>query len=253
MYRYLVGAALAFATTLFSVANAAPEQEHFFDSKGVKIRYWLEGEGEPVLLIHGYSANGSLNWRAPGIQQDLSKNYQVIMPDVRGHGRSAAPENGKHGVEVVHDMVRLLDYVGVDSAHVVGYSMGGMIAIKLATMFPERVRSVLVGGMGWIKADSEDALGFARSEGASDRFAPILREFGEFGTTEEEMQALSVPLRVIIGTDDPGQMRRVGIWKEIVPTLDVVYVDGATHAGCIFRPELKEGIREFIDLQARNN
>ena len=250
MYGYLVGAALAFATTLLSVAAHATE--HFFDSDGVKIRYWMEGEGEPVLLIHGYRATGGLNWRAPGIQQNLAEKYRVIMPDVRGHGKSEAPENGRHGVEVVHDMVRLLDHVGVDRAHVVGYSMGGMITIKLTTMFPERVRSALVGGMGWIKAGSEDALGFVRREAASDRFAPILRGFGEFGTTHEEMQAISVPLKVIVGTDDPGQMRRVGIWKEIVPSLSVFYVEGATHQGCVFRPELKEGIREFIDMQARN-
>ena len=111
----------------------------------------------------------------------------------------------------------------------------------------EQVRSALVGGMGWIQADSEDAKGFAQSDGALKRFAPILRSFGEFATTEKEMQALSMPIQVIVGTKDPGQMRRVGLWKEIVPPLDVVYVDGATHPGCIFRPEFKNGISAFIE------
>ena len=60
-----------------------------------------------------------------------------------------------------------------------------------------------------------------------------------------------MPLKVIVGTDDPGQMRRVEAWKAIVPDLDVLYVEGADHTGCVFRPELKEGIREFIDMQAR--
>ncbi len=252
MFRHFVGATLVFATTLFSVANAAPEQEHFFDSNGVKIRYWLEGEGEPVLLIHGYTTNGSLNWRAPGIQQDLSKNYQVIMPDVRNHGRSEQVPDGEHGVKVVEDMVRLLDHLNIESAHVAGYSMGGMIAIKMATMFPERVRSATVCGMGWVDADSEATRNFAQSE-TPGRLGPPLRGFGEFGTTQEEMMAISLPLKVIVGTDDPGQMRRVEAWKAIVPDLDVLYVEGADHTGCVFRPELKEGIREFIDLQARNN
>ncbi|MEK7793290.1 MAG: alpha/beta fold hydrolase [Candidatus Hydrogenedentota bacterium] len=94
---------------LLFVATAARAEEQFFDSDGVKIRYWIEGEGEPVLLIHGYTANGNLNWRAPGIQQALAEKYRVIMPDVRGHGLSDAPPEGQHGIHVVEDMVRLLD------------------------------------------------------------------------------------------------------------------------------------------------
>ena len=235
-------------TTSFS----APAEEHFFDSDGVQIRYWLEGEGEPVLLIHGYSATGSLNWRAPGIQQNLSQNYQVIMPDVRGHGKSGVSEDGKNGIAVVHDMIRLLDHVNVESAHVVGYSMGGMIAIKLTTMFPERVRSALVGGMGWVNADSEATRRFATSEATVPRLQAALRGFGDFGTTADEMTAITTPLQVIVGTADPGQLLRVDAWKTIVPTLDIVYVEGATHQGCVFRPELKNGIRAFIDRHAAN-
>jgi len=248
VYRNLVWVSLVFVGWLLSFRTHA--EEHFFDSDGVKIRYWMEGEGEPVLLIHGYTASGALNWGFPGILRNLAQEYRVIMPDVRGHGKSEAPEDGKHGVEVVRDMVRLLDHLGVERAHVVGYSMGGMITIKLATMHPERMRSALVGGMGWIPAGSEDAEGFSERDGASERFTPILRSFGEFATTKEEMQALSMPIQVIVGTKDPGQMRRVALWKEIVPSLDVVYVDGATHAQCIFRPELKNGISAFIGQHA---
>ncbi len=233
------------------IANAAPEQEHFFDSNGVKIRYWLEGEGEPVLLIHGYSTNGSLNWRAPGIQQDLSKSYQVIMPDVRNHGRSEQVPDGEHGVKVVEDMVRLLDHLNIESAYVAGYSMGGMITLKMTTMFPDRVRSALVCGMGWIEADTEETRGYAQNE-TTGRLGPPARGFGELATTKEEVQAITLPVKVIVGTDDSGQMRRVKAWKAIVPNLDVLYVEGADHSGCVFRPELKEGIREFIDMQASN-
>ena len=251
MKRLILAVSLLAVCLTAVVAYAVPEQVHFFDSDGVKIRYWLEGEGEPVLLIHGYSANGSLNWRAPGIQQELSKTYQVIMPDVRSHGGSEVVPDGQHGIKVVHDMIRLLDHLNIESAHVAGYSMGGMIAIKMATLFPERVRSATVCGMGWVDANSEATRNFAQSETAG-RLGPPLRGFGEFGTTREEMQAISLPLKVIVGTDDPGQMRRVDAWKAIVPDLDVLYVEGATHARCIFRPELKEGIRAFIDLQARS-
>lgn len=223
--------------------------EHFFDSDGVKIRYWQEGEGEPVLLIHGYTANGNLNWRAPGIEQMLAKKYMVLMPDVRGHGQSDAPPEGQHGIRVVNDMVRLLDHVGVEKAHVVGYSMGGMITIKLMTMYPERVRSAVVGGMGWLPAGSERAKSYATRTDDSPRLQASIRGFGDFATTAEAMKAISIPVKVIIGTDDD-LTEWVDMWKRLVPDLDVQYVDGATHMGCVFRPELKQGIKTFIDAHA---
>ncbi len=228
---------------------AATAEEKFFESEGVTIRYWDEGKGEPVLLIHGYTANGNLNWRGPGIQQALSEKYRVLMPDVRGHGRSDAPPEGQHGIHVVEDMARLLDHAGAERAHVVGYSMGGMIAIKFATVHPERVRSLLVGGMGWLPEDSESAKNYATSTAASERLQASLRGFGDFATSEAAMTAIAAPTRVIVGTNDDLK-RRVEQWKSIVPGLDVLYVEGATHQGCVFAPEFKNGILEFVAAHA---
>ena len=230
-------------------AFAAPEQEHFFDSDGVKIRYWDEGEGEAVLLIHGFSVTGTLNWRAPKIQQTLSETYRVIMPDVRNHGKSGDAPEGEHGVEVVNDMVRLLDHLGLESAHVVGYSMGGRIAIKMTTMYPERVRSALIGGMGWMDAQSEETRRFATS-GLTGRLGPPRRGYTELATTETEMKAITVPLQVIIGTEDGGR-HLVDQWQAIVPELDVVNVEGANHQSCVLAPEFKSGIQAFIAENAR--
>jgi len=223
--------------------------EQFFDSEGVKIRYWDEGKGEPVLLIHGYTANGNLNWRAPGIEQALAEKYRVIMPDVRGHGGSDAPPEGQHGIQVVEDMLRLLDHVNAKQAHVVGYSMGGMISIKFATMHPDRVRSLLIGGMGWLPEGSDSVKKFATDTAASPRLQASIRGFTEFGTSEAAMKAIAMPVKVIIGTDD-NLTHRVDLWKGIVPSLDVTYVPGATHQGCVFAPEFKQGILDFVSANA---
>lgn len=244
-----------FSTALIAIvlmlSFCASAEEHFFDSDGLKLRYWDEGEGEPILLVHGYTATGSLNWRINGIQQLLSKNFRVIMPDVRGHGKSEMPKDDKFGVASMMDQVRLLDHLGIDSAHVVGYSMGGMITIKMMTMYPERVRSAVVAGMGWIEAGSEDALSFLNRPPTDARLDACVRGFGEFGTSAEEMKAVGLPVKVIIGTEDPGQVRRVSDWKEFVPDLDVLYIEGATHQGCVFREELKEGISTFVTSHAK--
>lgn len=234
---------------LLATVAFAHAEEKFLDSGGVKIRYWEEGQGEPVLLIHGYTANGNLNWRGPGIQQALSEHFRVLMPDVRGHGRSDAPPEGQHGIHVVADMARLLDHVGAEKAHVVGYSMGGMIAIKFTTLHQDRVRSLLVGGMGWLPEDSESARNYPTSVADSPRLQASLRGFGDFATSEAAMKAIAVPTKVIVGTSDDLQ-RRVELWKSIVPSLDVLYVEGATHQGCVFRPEFKQGILDFTAAHA---
>ena len=240
-----------FVLTLLASFAAAPAfaGEEFLDSGGVKIRYLDEGKGETVLLIHGYTANGNLNWRAPGIEQALAEHYRVLMPDVRGHGGSDAPSEGQHGIHVVEDMVRLLDHAGAQQAHVVGYSMGGMIAIKLATVHPEHVRSLLVGGMGWLQEGSDSVKKFATDTASSPRLQASLRGFTEFGTTEAAMKGLTMPVKVIIGTNDD-LTRRVDLWKGIVPALDVTYVTGATHQGCVFTPELKQGILDFVSAHS---
>lgn len=225
--------------------GAAHAEQQTFDSAGCTIAYTIEGAGEPVLLIHGYTANGNLNWRGPGIAQALSQKYQVIVPDVRGHGRSDTPPEGQHGIKVVDDMVRLLDHVGAKQAHVVGYSMGGMISIKLATLHPERVRSLLVGGMGWLQEGTDTAKKYATDTAESERLQASLRGFGDFATSEAAMKALAMPIKVIVGTDD-NLSKWVDRWKVIVPALDVELVQGATHQGCVFRPELKQGILDFV-------
>ncbi len=235
---------------LFAVWPAAAEEE-FFDSEGVKIRYLDEGKGEAVLLIHGYTANGSLNWRGPGIEQALAEKYRVIMPDVRGHGRSDSAPEGQNGIHVVEDMVRLLDHCGEKQAHIAGYSMGGMISIKFATLHPERVRSLMIGGMGWLPEGSESVNKFATDTAESPRLQASLRGFTEFGTSEAAMKALAMPIKVIVGTND-NLTRRVDLWKGIVPSLDVLYVNGATHQGCVFAPEFKQGVLDFVAAHAGN-
>jgi pimeloyl-ACP methyl ester carboxylesterase len=82
-----------------STAVAAPQHGSFL-SNGVKIHYIVEGEGEPVLLIHGFSASAMMNWVLPGVFANLAKHYHVIALDNRGHGGSGKPhEVEKYGPE----------------------------------------------------------------------------------------------------------------------------------------------------------
>src|SRR5579863_3555872 len=136
---------LLLALVLLAFSATLKAEDQFFLSDGVKIRYIVEGEGEPVLLIHGFAANLQVQWG--GVIKDLAKDYKVVALDNRGHGRSGKPhEPEKYGIQMVEDAIRLLDHLNIDKAHVVGYSMGGFITNKLLTTHPERLITATLGG-----------------------------------------------------------------------------------------------------------
>jgi pimeloyl-ACP methyl ester carboxylesterase len=121
-----------------------------FDSNGVTIHYTVEGQGEPVLLLHGFAVNSQINWVAPGITQALARDYRVITLDSRGHGQSGKPHDArKYGKEMLQDVVRLLDHLRIAKAHVVGYSMGGYLTHQLMVAHPDRVLTATLAGAGW--------------------------------------------------------------------------------------------------------
>lgn len=153
------GAILCLTTFVLGTTGPAPAAENrYFDSDGVRLRYVVEGEGEPVLLIHGLGASIHLQWGGPGVLDELAKEYRVIAFDNRGHGRSGKPhDTEEYGDDMVADAVRMLDHLGIAQAHIVGYSMGAMITDKLLAEHPERFLTATLGGAGWVKANDDRA------------------------------------------------------------------------------------------------
>src|SRR5690242_19535896 len=126
--------AVVMALIIASVVSGFADE---FESDGVQIHYTVAGKGTPVVLIHGLYASAKTNWELPGIVADLAKSHTVIALDNRGHGQSDKPEKeGEYGVKMVEDVVRLLDHLHIEKAEVAGYSMGGMITMKLLTLHP---------------------------------------------------------------------------------------------------------------------
>ncbi|HMP08439.1 MAG TPA: alpha/beta fold hydrolase [Lacipirellulaceae bacterium] len=126
----------------------------WFDSAGVQIAYLEQGVGEPVVLLHGFSLSAAemwtrLPWAPTSVLAALAEEHRVIAPDLRGHGASDKPlDPGHYGVAMADDVIRLLDHLGVQRAHIVGYSMGATIAGELLVSHPERLLSVTFGGGG---------------------------------------------------------------------------------------------------------
>jgi pimeloyl-ACP methyl ester carboxylesterase len=112
------------------------------NANGIELYYEIHGEGEPLLLIMGLSLDSKSWFRTVPA---LSKHYKVIVFDNRGVGLSSKP-NTPYSIELMAEDARaVLDAAEVESAHVYGISMGGMIAQRLALKYPERIRSLILG------------------------------------------------------------------------------------------------------------
>lgn len=174
-----------------------------FSSNGIEIAYLDEGSGEPVLLIHGFASNVGTNWVDTGWVRTLTDaGYRAIAYDNRGHGRSAKLyDQEDYGAPVMaEDARRLLDHLGIERAHVMGYSMGARIAAFLALAHPGRVRSLVFGGLGINMVRGVAGTGpVARAleaESIDDVTNPTARTFRAFAEqTQSDLKALAACIR----------------------------------------------------------
>jgi pimeloyl-ACP methyl ester carboxylesterase len=121
------------------------------DSAGVPIHYELNGEGPPIVLVHGFITSLEANWRQTGwIDFLVAQGRTVVGMDCRGHGLSGKPHdpNAYDGNQMADDVLAVMDAIGLKRAALMGYSMGGKIAINLLARFPDRFTCVVVGGAG---------------------------------------------------------------------------------------------------------
>jgi pimeloyl-ACP methyl ester carboxylesterase len=115
--------------------------EQFVDINGVKKCYEIEGEGDPIVLVHGFGGKKE-DW--VGQFGPLSEKFKVIRFDNRGAGKSAR-RNGPYTMEVFADDIKgLMDYLEIEKAHVIGWSLGGMIVQNFALKYPECINKIIM-------------------------------------------------------------------------------------------------------------
>ena len=151
---------LAVASCAFSAFAQSTEGD--FDSNGVKIHYATEGQGEPVVLIHGWMADSTMWGRDAKGNTKLSPlpGFELIALDCRGHGKSDKPhDSSKYGTEIAEDVIRLLDHLNIKKAHLLGYSMGAEIAGYIAVKHPDRVISVIYADQAPIITGTQTSAG----------------------------------------------------------------------------------------------
>lgn len=108
----------------------------------IEMFYETDGSGEPLLLLHG-GGGCHEDWVHAGHDQFL-REYTIIAPDARGHGRSTNPQKNITHRQCALDTLALLDHLGINRCKAIGLSMGGNILLHMATMRPDRIESMVV-------------------------------------------------------------------------------------------------------------
>ena len=228
--------------------------------------------GEPILLIHGFASNHTVNWVNTGWVQTLTADgRRVIALDNRGHGRSAKPYRPEqyHTERMAEDALRLLDHVGVERADIMGYSMGARITAFLAAAAPERARSALLGGLGihlveggGLPTSIAEAMEAPSLDAVSGAMPRMFRRFAEMtggdlaalaacirgsrqSATPEQIARIMAPVLVSVGTKDdiagdPHALVR------LLPNGRALEIPGRDHNLAVGDKVHKAGVLEFL-------
>jgi len=167
----------------------------YANNQGVRIYYEVEGKGPPMVLAYGLTGGLSC-WRAIGIVDLLKNDFQLILFDARGHGRSDKPhEPAAYGLQMTDDVVAVLEDVGISGVHYVGYSMGARIGFRIALRHARHFRSFTLGGCSpyryedQIKVEEEIMQELKLLLADPDAF--LLQRFGRPPTPAEKEAALA--------------------------------------------------------------
>ncbi|MDR1990611.1 MAG: alpha/beta hydrolase [Acidobacteriaceae bacterium] len=242
--------ALAALTLCASTALAqSPKEDYFTTSDGIKIHYLTAGTtGSWVVLIHGYSDNAERMWFSTGIAPALAKNHRIVALDNRNHGKSDRPVPG--GTGKAEDIIELMDHLGIQKAHIHGYSMGGSLTARLLSMIPGRFITAGFGGSGIPESDPtlraqadamDEALPKAQGDDAAamDRFRQRVATSRPQGTPPVSAQPLTIdlkhltiPILAVNGSFDSPYAKTQRIWRE-APLFQNVILEGKTHLTAI--------------------
>jgi pimeloyl-ACP methyl ester carboxylesterase len=285
--RYLRSASLCLlsaAVWLLFPGLANPQTEdQFFSSNGVKIRYIVVGTGEPVILVHGFAGNLDV-WRS--LIADLSKDHEAIALDCRGHGKSDKPhEPEQYGIEMVNDITRLMDHLQIRNAHVIGYSMGAGIVMKMLVEHHDRFLTAVIGanrgfraedleqqasltkylqsGMSFSEAviaaappdapplSAEQREALKRDDPNHDTKALAAQRLGNKGliVNPESLKANKVPTLVIYGGNDHPE--GYADLKKELSSAEYEIIPSAGHAGAVQSQEFVKDVRAFLQEHQR--
>jgi len=254
---------------------------------GLKMYYEIHGQGEPVVLLHGAFMAVTDEWS--DFARELSKTRKVIAVEMQGHGRTADIKRDMTYENLADDVAELLDYLKVPSSDIVGYSLGGGVALECAIRHPDKVRKVVIVSApyardGWVKAGN-DALanlnwemfkgtpaeiGYKKLSPTPDGFPDLVNHIKtmamrpyDFGA--DQLRATKAPMFFIFGDADGVRMDHIAemyrlkgggnIHGDIQPRSPsrLAILPGTTHVTVIERMSIiVPMINDFLDAKPQS-
>ena len=243
-----------------------------FRHDDVEIAFLDEGDGEAIVLVHGFASNAAVNWVHPGWFAFLQNaGRRVIALDNRGHGASTKLYDpaAYHSALMAADVHALLDHLDLGRADVMGYSMGARIAAFLALQNPRRLRSVIFGGLGshlvdgtGVPDDVAAALEAPSPAAVSDPRARLFRVFAE--QTKSDLRALAACIRGSSQTLTRAQIGTIRIpalvavgrldviggsapeLAALLPAGEALEIPGRDHMSAVGDKVFKQGVVRFL-------
>lgn len=186
------------------------QEGHFANLNGVRLHYKVYGEGEPLVLLHYYEGSNSV-WD-PWVE-GLSKDHQLIIPDLRGHGKSTNPSDKfRHG-DAAKDIYALMDELKIEKFKAMGMSSGGMVLIHMATMDTTRINAmVLIGATTFFPKQAREIMKdnhyetehtaslndlYTHHPGGETQIRKLKKQFREMGDSYNDMNFTSAYLTQI--------------------------------------------------------
>ena len=235
-----------------------------------------DDRGAPILLIHGFASSHAVNWVFPTWVKTLTQDgRRVILYDVRGHGRSDKRyDPADYAIETLAaDARALLDHLGLRRIDIMGYSMGARIAAFLERAAPQRVRSLVLGGLGMglveggtLPIGIADAMDAPALESLTDPHQRLFRAFADATRSDrralaacirgarglmpaDEVARIACPTLVAVGTHDDIAGDADGL-AALLPRGRAVHIEGRDHNKAVGDRSYKAAVLEFLEKRS---
>lgn len=240
------------------------QESKFANVNGIKLYYKTYGQGEPLLLLHYWSGSSQM-WKEH--VEILKENYKVIIPDLRGHGKSKANLENFTMKLAAKDIIKLLDQLKIDKVKAIGVSYGGFVLLNMATIQPDRIESmILVATAPYLSIKARDYMQryswhniskrskqnlIKRHNNDSLQAKALMTTFNSFVTndtivnfTPPLLASIRAKTLVVAGENDYLGPKLAFEMHENIPESHIWIVPNAGHAG----PVTGSHIPSFLDI-----
>lgn len=243
-----------------------------FKNGSVEIAYIDEGAGDPIVLVHGFASSKNVNWIYPSWTSELTRDgRRVIALDNRGHGESTKLYNtDDYSIgAMASDVLALMDHLNISKADVMGYSLGARIGAYMAVHHPDRVRSLISGGLGLVLVEGTlpseavaQALETDAPETVTDPKGKMFRTFADQTRSDRralaaclrgsrvqmsrtEAASIAVPMLIAVGTTDDVSGAAAPL-ADIIPHAEVLDIPNRDHMRAVGDKVYKTGVLDFL-------